>query len=173
MSWAERYDVETKAFDARRREAKSAVFGKARLDSCDPAARIGLSHAGANGANFQARRTDTDRRPARTVTRLAKDGPAPDREARAAALLAAVAKKAASCVPKNERRDVIMRTLVDGPKTAKQLGDHLGFSPSSISDITAIASKHGLLLKSRPMGNGSEALISLTDEGRAYLAGVE
>lgn len=109
------------------------------------------------------RRNDADRRPARRVV-MPNDGPAPDREARAAAIRAQVMTKTvrtADSLP--EGAEIALRTLAGGAMKAAPLGELMG-----CSEATA-RYRLSFCRRARLVSSDKKGAWSLNDAGRAWL----
>lgn len=135
------------------------------------------------------RRTDADRRPARRVV-MPNDGPAPDREARAAAILQRIeTPKPWMREPNEEKRETFndgnaamlemsrrrmvryLQALIEGAHTNAEVAAKIGEDQDIIHYIGARAAKRGLLVKGELalVGKMRVVPLTITDAGRAWL----
>lgn len=113
------------------------------------------------------RRTDADRRPARVV-RQPNDGPADDREQRAAAILASIEARRRPLPRPSERKEMVLQALTAGPMTNRDLALKLCITASVVSDVLRTCAQEGLVERVvNRLSIGQETISRLTAAGRA------
>lgn len=127
------------------------------------------------------RRTDADRRPARRVV-MPNDGPAPDREAQAAARREALRRKYTQPhrdpgMTRSEgfERSVrlTMQAMAKGKSILPEIAPELGVCTDRARDFCIDAVSRGLATMRKELRDKGRTFAAyyLTDEGRAYLTG--
>lgn len=75
------------------------------------------------------------------------------------------------CLGKRRGQEKILRILMEhGEISQKELQELLGIQPGSMSEIAAKLESKGLVVRGRTEADRRKILLSLTEEGRAWLA---
>jgi hypothetical protein len=171
MSLVQEHEQRWRDEDANKVGFGKAVFDRALSADRNTEHKIGLGNGSGMGGGFSTYRTDTDRRPARPVIRP-NDGPSPDREARAAALLASLEKPVRVFPAQDERLTLVLKALLNGAMNNKALAAATNLRPGNTADITTAAYAKGLVDRERVQGpQYSEVLIRLTEAGESAARG--